>query len=171
MRCVRCGSIDDKVVDSRLAKDGSSIRRRRECLHCGRRFTTYETLEQATLSVVKRDGRREEFSREKLFRGIVKACEKRPVSIDMLDRAVEDLVVELQADGVREVPSQTIGNKVMSALREIDPVAYVRYASVYRKFTDVGEFLNEIQTLEDLAATRRAEQQELFPSSPRGNKS
>jgi len=166
MRCVRCGSIDDKVVDSRLAKDGSSIRRRRECLNCSHRFTTYEILEQATLSVVKRDGRREEFSRDKLFRGIVKACEKRPVSMDVLDRAVEDLVVELQADGVREVPSQTIGNKVMSTLRDIDPVAYVRYASVYRKFTDVGEFLNEIQSLEALAESRRAEQQELFPSSP-----
>jgi transcriptional repressor NrdR len=163
MRCARCGSLDDKVVDSRLAKDGTSIRRRRECLKCGRRFTTYETIEQATLSVVKRDGRREEFNREKLFRGVVKACEKRPVSMDVLDQAVDDLMVELQADAVREVPSATIGNMVMAMLRNIDPVAYVRYASVYRQFTAVGEFIDEIQSMEAIAQKKAAEQQELFP--------
>ena len=168
MRCAHCGSLDDKVVDSRLAKDGASIRRRRECLKCEHRFTTYEMIEQATLSVVKRDGRREDFRREKLFRGVVKACEKRPVSMDVLDRAVDDIVTELQGDGVREVPSTTIGNKVMALLRNIDPVAYVRYASVYRQFTDVGEFIEEIQSLERSAGSLRPpEQQELFPSGPR----
>ena len=166
MRCARCGSLDDKVVDSRLAKDGVSIRRRRECLKCGHRFTTYETIEQATLSVVKRDGRREEFNREKLFRGVVKACEKRPVSMDVLDQAVDDIVAELQTDGVREVPSQNIGNMVMAALRAIDPVAYVRYASVYRKFTAVEEFIDEIQSMEAHATSKRpVEQPELFPTA------
>jgi transcriptional repressor NrdR len=159
--------MDDKVVDSRLARDGVSIRRRRECLKCGHRFTTYEMIEQSTLSVVKRDGRREEFSREKLFRGVVKACEKRPVSIDVLDKAIDDIMAELQADGVREVPSANIGAKVMTMLREIDPVAYVRYASVYRKFTAVGEFINEIQSMEDAVAARPVHQIELFPSPTR----
>ena len=152
MRCARCGSLDDKVVDSRLAKDGASIRRRRECLKCAHRFTTYETIEQATLSVVKRDGRREEFSREKLFRGIVKACEKRPVSMDRLDRAVEEILTELHKDHVSEVPSTIIGAKVMDKLHQIDPVAYVRYVSVYRQFDDVNEFIQEIQSLSRRAA-------------------
>ena len=164
MRCARCGSLDDKVVDSRLAKDGASIRRRRECLKCAHRFTTYETIEQATLSVVKRDGRREEFSREKLFRGIVKACEKRPVLMDVLDQAVDDIIAELQTDGVREVPSQNIGNMVMGVLRRIDPVAYVRYASVYRQFTAVEEFIDEIQSMEATVVKRPVEQPELFPA-------
>ena len=159
--------MDDKVVDSRLARDGVSIRRRRECLKCGHRFTTYEMIEQSTLSVVKRDGRREEFSREKLFRGVVKACEKRPVSIDVVDKAIDDIMAELQTDGVREVPSANIGTKVMAMLREIDPVAYVRYASVYRKFTAVGEFINEIQSMENAVAARPVHQIELFPSSTR----
>ncbi len=159
--------MDDKVVDSRLARDGVSIRRRRECLKCGHRFTTYEMIEQSTLSVVKRDGRREEFSREKLFRGVVKACEKRPVSIDVVDKAIDDIMAELQTDGVREVPSANIGTKVMTMLREIDPVAYVRYASVYRKFTAVGEFINEIQSMENAVAARPVHQIELFPSSTR----
>ncbi|MFM7181360.1 MAG: transcriptional regulator NrdR [Verrucomicrobiales bacterium] len=167
MRCSRCGSLDDKVVDSRLAREGTSIRRRRECLACGHRFTTYEAIEQATLAVVKRDNRREEFSREKLFRGVVKACEKRPVSIDVLDKAIDDIINELQSDGVREVPSATIGNKVMTMLRDIDPVAYVRYASVYRKFTAVEEFIEEIQSLENTAAGRPVQQIELFPSPGR----
>lgn len=164
MRCSHCGSLDDKVVDSRLARDGVSIRRRRECLKCNHRFTTYEMLEQSTLSVVKRDGRREDFNREKLFRGVVKACEKRPVSIDVLDKAIDEIVNELQGDGVREVPSATIGNKVMTLLRSIDPVAYVRYASVYRQFTAVEEFIDEIQSLENTVATRPAQQIELFPA-------
>lgn len=159
--------MDDKVVDSRTARDGVSIRRRRECLKCGHRFTTYEMIEQSTLSVVKRDGRREEFSRDKLFRGVVKACEKRPVSIDVLDKAIDDIMAELQTDGVREVPSANIGTKVMAMLREIDPVAYVRYASVYRKFTAVGEFINEIQSMENAVAARPAHQIELFPSPNR----
>ena len=159
--------MDDKVVDSRLARDGVSIRRRRECLKCGHRFTTSEMIEQSTLSVVKRDGRREEFSREKLFRGVVKACEKRPVSIDVVDKAIDDIMAELQTDGVREVPSANIGTKVMTMLREIDPVAYVRYASVYRKFTAVGEFINEIQSMENAVAARPVHQIELFPSSTR----
>ncbi len=167
MRCSHCGSLDDKVVDSRLSKDGGSIRRRRECLNCGHRFTTYEVIENASLSVVKRDGRREDFNREKLFRGLVKACEKRPVSINQLDQAVDEIMTELQTDGIREVPSQAIGARVMTMLRSIDPVAYVRYASVYRKFTAVEEFIDEIQSMEHLVAARRAEQQELFPRPAR----
>lgn len=144
-----------------MSKDGSAIRRRRECLKCTHRFTTYEALEQAPLAVVKRDGRREDFKRDKLFRGVVKACEKRPVPMDVIDKAVEEIILELQSDNVREVPTSTIGNKVMTALRIIDPVAYVRYASVYRQFKDVGEFINEIESMER-NIRRRSEQQDLF---------
>ncbi|QQL46160.1 transcriptional regulator NrdR [Sulfuriroseicoccus oceanibius] len=161
MRCIRCGCVDDKVIDSRMSKDGSAIRRRRECVKCAHRFTTYETLEQSTLAVVKRDGRREDFKRDKLSRGVIKACEKRPVPMDVIDRAVEDIILELQSDNVREVPAATIGNKVMTALREIDPVAYVRYASVYRQFQDVGEFINEIESMER-TIRRKSEQPDLF---------
>jgi transcriptional repressor NrdR len=134
-----------------MSKDGTTIRRRRECLSCGYRYTTYEQIERTELRVVKKDGTREALNREKLFRGLVKACEKRPVSMDRLDRAVEEILSELHKDHLSEVPSHIIGAKVMDKLHEIDPVAYVRYVSVYRSFDNVGEFISEIQALEHKA--------------------
>lgn len=147
MRCVQCGSLKDKVLDSRMSKDGTSIRRRRECSDCGYRYTTYETIERTELQVVKKDGARQPLNREKLTRGLTKACEKRPVSMDLIDRAVEEILTELHHDNLSEVPSSSIGSKVMDKLHHIDPVAYVRYVSVYREFGDVGEFIAEIQNL------------------------
>lgn len=148
MRCVQCGSFKDKVLDSRMSKDGTTIRRRRECMSCTYRYTTYEQIERTELRVVKRDGTREAVHREKIISGMIKACEKRPVSMDRLDRAVEEILTELHQDHLAEVPSSTIGAKVMDKLHQIDPVAYVRYVSVYRQFEDVGEFIREIQALE-----------------------
>lgn len=148
MRCLKCNSLEDKVIDSRMSKDGISIRRRRECLDCGYRFTTYEQLEHSDLRVIKRDGTREPFKREKILDGMVRACEKRPVSIDTLETAADEIVNDLACEGLKEVPSRIIGPKVMAKLQEIDPVAFVRYASVYRQFQDVGEFIDEIQGLE-----------------------
>ena len=138
MRCVQCGSLNDKVLDSRSSKDGTSIRRRRECLSCAYRYTTYEQIERTELRVVKRNGAREALNREKIMSGLVKACEKRPVSMDRLDRAVEEILAELHKDHLSEVPSAIIGTKVMDKLHQIDPVAYVRYVSVYRQFEDVN---------------------------------
>jgi transcriptional repressor NrdR len=135
-----------------MSKDGTTIRRRRECLACTYRYTTYEQIERTELRVIKKDGTREALNREKLFRGLVKACEKRPVSMDRLDRAVEEILTELHKDHLSEVPSHIIGAKVMDKLHEIDPVAYVRYVSVYRQFDNVGEFIREIQALEHKAA-------------------
>ena len=148
MRCIQCGSLEDKVIDSRMTKDGTSIRRRRQCLKCDYRFTTYEQIERTELRVLKRDGTHEALNREKLLRGLLKACEKRPVSLDQLDRAVEEILIELRKDHAQECPSGMIGKKVMDKLHGIDPVAYVRYVSVYRQFEDVSEFIREIQTLE-----------------------
>lgn len=148
MRCIQCGSLEDKVIDSRMSKDGTTIRRRRACLQCSYRYTTYEQIERTELRVVKRDGTRETLNREKLLRGLVKACEKRPVSMDRLDRAVEEILAELHKDHLSECPSDIIGAKVMDKLHDIDPVAYVRYVSVYRQFDDVGQFIREIQKLE-----------------------
>jgi transcriptional repressor NrdR len=148
MRCLKCQSVEDKVIDSRMSKDGDLIRRRRECLHCGHRFTTYEQLEQTEMRVIKRDGTRESFSRAKLLSGLVKACEKRPVSIDSLEAATDAVMQELLGSGLKEIPTRIIGPIVMRELQGIDPVAYVRYASVYRQFEAVGEFIDEIQSLE-----------------------
>ena len=148
MRCVQCGSLEDKVIDSRMSKDGTSIRRRRQCLGCGYRYTTYEQIERTELRVLKRNGNHEALNREKLLRGLIKACEKRPVPMDRLDRAVEEILAELHKDHIQECPSGMIGKKVMDKLHGIDPVAYVRYVSVYRQFEDVSEFIREIQTLE-----------------------
>ena len=161
MRCVQCGSFKDKVLDSRMSKDATSIRRRRECLSCGYRYTTYEQIERTELRVVKRDGTREAIHREKLRGGLIKACEKRPVSMERIDRAVEEILTELHKDHVSEVPSSIIGAKVMDKLHQIDPVAYVRYVSVYRQFEDVGEFIREIQSLER-RAVRDPMQRRLF---------
>jgi transcriptional repressor NrdR len=130
-----------------MSKDGLSIRRRRECLGCGHRFTTYEHVERNDMHVIKRDGGREPFRREKLLSGFVKACEKRPVPIDVLEAAVDEIANELAEENLREIPTQRIGPKVMAQLEKIDPVAFVRYASVYRQFQDVGEFIDEIRSL------------------------
>jgi transcriptional repressor NrdR len=148
MYCSKCGGTEDKVIDSRLSKDGKSIRRRRECVTCGGRFTTYEEIERADLRVVKRDGRSEPLSKQKLLGGMTKACEKRPVSLETLEQAAEEVVAELEADFSKEIPSHVIGAKIMDKLHHLDEVAYVRYASVYRHFQDIGEFLEEIQSLE-----------------------
>ena len=148
MYCPKCGSLEDKVIDSRLSKDGRSIRRRRECLKCAQRFTTYEEIERSELRVAKRDGRSEPFDKEKLLAGMLKACEKRPVGTEALEKVSDDIMHELQMEFRREVPSHVIGAKVMVALHETDEVAYVRYASVYRHFQDIGEFIHEIQKLE-----------------------
>jgi transcriptional repressor NrdR len=148
MYCSKCGSLEDKVIDSRLSKDGRAIRRRRECVDCRHRFTTYEEIERADLRVTKRDGRSEPLSKQKLLGGMIKACEKRPVSVEVLEKAADEIIMELEAEFRREIPSHVIGAKVMDKLHQFDKVAYVRYASVYRHFQDIGEFLEEIQSLE-----------------------
>ncbi len=147
MKCPACQFLDTKVVDSRVTKDGAAIRRRRECLRCGYRFTTYERVEMQLPMVIKRDGRREPFSREKIIEGIRKACQKRPISMDQIEAFVNELERELVETGEREIPSTTIGERVMAKLHEWDDVAYVRFASVYRQFQDVKEFLEQIQKL------------------------
>jgi transcriptional repressor NrdR len=145
MRCPKCGHTDDKVLDSRAARDGSAIRRRRSCLACGQRFTTYEEIVKDSLRVVKRDGRHEELSRLKLMSGIMRACEKRPVSAARIEALVDEILDEIEQEYDNEVPSSAIGEKVMSKLERIDEVAYVRFASVYRRFADVNQFLNAVR--------------------------
>ena len=152
MKCPFCGHHEDKVVDSRASSDGVSIRRRRECLSCGKRFTTYEHVEEQPLMVVKKDGRREPFDRHKLLAGLVKACEKRPVSMDDLEQLVDELERELSQQFEREVPSREVGERVMKKLHALDPVAYVRFASVYREFKDVEQFMRELKDLLALKA-------------------
>lgn len=147
MRCPKCATIEDKVIDSRLSKDGSSIRRRRECIACEHRFTTYEEIERAGIRVIKRDGRGEPFDKHKILSGIAKACEKRPISLEAQEKVVEEIVADLEANYAREIPSSIIGTKVMDKLHGLDDIAYVRYASVYRHFQDIGEFIDEIQSL------------------------
>ena len=148
MRCPKCGNQDDKVIDSRASREGSTIRRRRQCLHCNHRFTTYEEIENESLMVVKRDGRREEFSREKLLSGLKKACQKRPISPKAIEDLVETITDEIIDKYDREVPGMVIGERVMEALRQIDKVAYVRFASVYRRFEEATEFVSEVNKLE-----------------------
>ncbi len=147
MICPYCKHPDNKVIDSRDAQDGEVIRRRRECLGCGRRFTTRERVEEVVPLVVKKDGRREAFDREKLTIGLKKACQKRPVSMDAIERIAAEVERELQESGEKEVPASFIGERVMAALRKLDPVAYVRFASVYRSFRDLGEFMDELKHL------------------------
>ncbi len=146
MRCPYCGNKKDGVIDSRAAKNGSSVRRRRQCLKCRRRFTTYEYVERILLMVIKKDGRREGFDREKLMNGIVVACEKRPVGMKRIERLVEEIERKLEKNHDREVASQEIGELVMKGLHELDEIAYVRFASVYRQFRDVGQFMKELKT-------------------------
>ncbi len=147
MKCPACQHLDTKVIDSRVTKDGVAIRRRRECLRCGYRFTTYERVEMQLPMVIKRDGRREPFLREKVIEGIRKACQKRPVSMDQIEAFVNELERDLIGTGEREIPSTLIGERVMNKLHEWDDVAYVRFASVYRQFKDVNEFIEQIQKL------------------------
>jgi transcriptional repressor NrdR len=161
MRCPKCGSLEDKVIDSRLSKDGASIRRRRECLACETRYTTYEEIELIELRAIKRDGRHEAFDRHKLLTSIVKACEKRPVGMDQIERAVEEILQEMEREQKREIPTREIGAMVMEKLHSLDPIAYVRYASVYRQFQEIGDFIEEIQSYEKRTA-RTAAQPELF---------
>ena len=148
MRCPFCASLEDKVIDSRVIRDGRAIRRRRECLSCGKRFTTYEYIESSPILVVKRDGKREEFQREKLEHGIREACHKRPVSAEQIEETVEKIVGEILALGKSEVQSVEIGEIVMKYLRSLDEVAYVRFASIYREFKDVAEFEDALKELE-----------------------
>ena len=148
MKCPFCGELEDKVIDSRLSQEGEAIRRRRECVACARRFTTYERLEEVTPLVVKKDGRREPFDRQKLLAGLQRATVKRPVSVDTVDQLVTEVERRLQECGEKEVPSTTIGKLVLERLQPIDDVAYVRFASVYRDFHDVDEFMNELSRLQ-----------------------
>jgi transcriptional repressor NrdR len=154
MKCPFCGAGDDRVVDSREGREGQVIRRRRECVACGRRFTSYETIEEIPYMVVKNDGRRELFDRKKLRAGLVKACEKRPIAPSQLDAIVDELETRLHDTEEREMATRQIGAHVCERLRELDKVAYVRFASVYRKFEDVDEFLDELKTLLGRADTK-----------------
>ena len=147
MRCPKCGCLDDKVIDSRAVKDGAGVRRRRECLKCAYRYTTIEGIMPEELKVVKRNAVREDFDRDKLRRGIANACYKRPVNPDEIDRMVDDISAAVLRECDKEVTSADIGNRVMDELRKVDQVAYVRFASVYRKFKDVEEFIDEIRAL------------------------
>ncbi|MEW6002252.1 MAG: transcriptional regulator NrdR [Nitrospirota bacterium] len=147
MKCPFCGNIEDKVIDSRICKEGDAIRRRRECLKCGKRFTSYERVEDIMPMVVKKDGRREPFERMKILSGLKKACEKRPIGIQTLEGITDSLEKKLIGLGVKEILSSWIGEEVMSSLKELDKVAYVRFASVYRQFKDINELMNEVKTL------------------------
>ncbi|OQY53925.1 MAG: transcriptional regulator NrdR [Desulfobacteraceae bacterium 4572_88] len=147
MKCPFCGEIDDKVIDSRLNKTGNAIRRRRECIACGRRFTTYERVEEIPIMLVKKDGRRELFTREKVRSGIQRACEKRKIGMDVIEDFLDELDRDLRETGEKEIPSSMIGEKVMSRLHEIDDIAYVRFASVYREFKDVNDFFSELKNM------------------------
>lgn len=147
MKCPFCGHLEDKVVDSRSSKEGDAIRRRRECLKCEARFTTYERVEEVLPLVIKKDGRREPFDRQKILQGLLKACEKRPVGIVALEDVVSKIEKKLQESGEKEIPSSAIGEEVMHALHKLDQVAYVRFASVYREFKDINEFMEELREL------------------------
>jgi transcriptional repressor NrdR len=147
MKCPFCGNLEDRVVDSREGKGGAVIRRRRECTECGRRFTSYERIEEIPYMIVKKDGTRQRFDREKLMRGLLKACEKRPVSTAALEGIIDQVEAFLQEKPEREMTSSEVGNFVMEKLEKLDKVAYVRFASVYRDFADVREFMREVKSL------------------------
>lgn len=147
MRCPKCGHLNDKVSDSRLAREGNVIRRRRVCLQCEHRFTTYEEIIKTQLQVIKRDGRHEELDRSKLINGITRACQKRPISAEQIEALADSILRELDNEHDREVPSSAIGEKVMERLEKLDDVAYIRFASVYRQFKDVNQFLTEVKGL------------------------
>ncbi len=158
MRCPFCGEIEDKVVDSREAKDGHSIRRRRECLECGRRFTSYERIDEIPYVVVKKDGSREKFDREKITSGLLRAIEKRPISLIQLEDIVNAVEKYVQESSNRERPTNEIGKIIMKELKKLDKVAYVRFASVYLEFEDVSEFMNELKYLVRSRKTKKGKQ-------------
>lgn len=145
MKCPYCGYQEDKVVDSRLSQEGKAIRRRRECLKCKKRFTTYEYIEETSLLVIKKDGQRQPFDRKKILNGIIKACEKRPVSIEKMEEIISQVEREIMKKAIREIPSTRIGELVIEKLKTLDDVAYVRFASVYRQFKDVSQFMEELK--------------------------
>ena len=147
MKCPFCGNIEDKVIDSRTSREGNAIRRRRECLKCSKRFTSYERVEDIIPMVVKKDGRRETYERMKILSGLKKACEKRPIGMETLEGITDTIEKKLIGLGVKEIQSTWVGKEVMSSLRELDKVAYVRFASVYRQFKDINELMNEVKTL------------------------
>ena len=147
MKCPFCGVVDNKVIDSRLSKDADTIRRRRECIGCSRRFTTYEHIEDMPIMIIKKDGRREVFSNDKVRSGIKKACQKRNISMDVIEEFIDELERDLREMGAKEIPSSTIGEKIMAKLYKLDDIAYVRFASVYREFKDVNDFVSELKGL------------------------
>ncbi|MBI4382787.1 MAG: transcriptional repressor NrdR [Nitrospinae bacterium] len=147
MKCPKCSNMENKVIDSRINKEGDITRRRRECLQCGERFTTYERIEQTLPYVIKRDGRREDFNRDKILEGVKKACQKRPISIEQIEGLVDRVEKYFQELGEKEVSAVTIGEKVVRELYNLDEIAYVRFASVYRSFKDVNEFMSELKDI------------------------
>jgi transcriptional repressor NrdR len=147
MKCPYCGDMENKVIDSRMSKEGNTVRRRRECLACTRRFTTYERVEQLPLVLIKKDGRRETFDRQKVLAGMKKACQKRNISMNTLEAFVDELERELQETGEKELPSSVVGERVMTKLHDLDDVAYVRFASVYREFKDINDFMSQLKEL------------------------
>jgi transcriptional repressor NrdR len=147
MKCPFCGEFDNKVIDSRVSKDGSVIRRRRECIECSRRFTTYEHIEEIPIMIIKKDGRREIFSRSKVRQGMQRACQKLDISMNVIEDFIDDLERDLRETGEKEIPSRVVGEKVMARLHHLSAIAYVRFASVYREFKDVNDFLSELKSL------------------------
>ena len=147
MKCPYCGETDNKVIDSRLSKDASVIRRRRDCIDCSRRFTTYEHIEEVSIMIIKKDGRREVFNREKVRSGVKKACEKRNISMNVIEEFIDELERDLREIGEKEIPASVVGEKIMVKLHGLDAVAYVRFASVYREFKDVNDFVSELKSL------------------------
>jgi transcriptional repressor NrdR len=147
MKCPFCGEFDNKVIDSRVSKDGSVIRRRRECIECSRRFTTYEHIEEIPIMIVKKDGRREIFSRAKVRQGMQRACQKLDISMNAIEDFIDELERDLRETGEKEIPSRVVGEKVMAQLHRLNDIAYVRFASVYREFKDVNDFLSELKSL------------------------
>jgi transcriptional repressor NrdR len=166
MKCPACGAIDDRVIDSRLAKDNTVIRRRRQCLNCRKRFTTYESIEEILPFVIKKDGRREAFDRRKIVEGVRRACEKRPVSIDRIESVADAIEQELIERPEKEISVAYIGERVMEQLKNIDDIAYVRFASVYRSFRDIEEFVREIKELYELKETPEQSSSESSFASP-----
>jgi transcriptional repressor NrdR len=147
VKCPFCGNVEDKVIDSRTSREGNAIRRRRECLQCSKRFTSYERVEDIIPMVIKKDGRREPFERTKILSGLKKACEKRPIGMETLEGVTDSIEKRLIGLNVKEIQSTWVGEEVMSSLKELDKVAYVRFASVYRQFKDINELMNEVKTL------------------------
>ncbi len=147
MKCPYCGNLEDKVIDSRISKDGETIRRRRECLECQKRFTTHERIEDTLPAIIKKDSRREPFDRRKILEGLKKACQKRDISVEQLEEAVDRIEKSLLDRGHKEIPSTDVGEQVMRELHALDAVAYVRFASVYRSFTDITDFMKEVKSI------------------------